>query len=277
MTADDDGSAYEELIHEYVEQTYEGRPTPFEVSQTCRDYLARVFTQERVRHSLTLSKFQLNFTTALMASERPRSATTALALGKALLLNGVNRRHLGRVFKRAHFSVLPHPGKSPLRNAWDGIPTVEVELTKANFHQGLTASGSIPMVLEGESAVAGSPPGHHFDGGLVDYHFEIENANSPILYPHFSTDPIPGWLDRFFPYRKVKPLSREWLCLLVPSAEMIARFALQEFPDRRHFEKLSTTERKRAWRQTSQETEKMEAELALCLDCGELLKWSEPL
>lgn len=277
MTADLSGEAYEELVQEYIEQSYDGNPTPAQVSRICRAYLSRVFTRERIRYSLSCPTLQLNFTTAMLADEHPGGSATAVALTKALLLNGVSRRHLGRVFKRGLFSVLPHPSESPLRSSWDGLPTFEVELVEANFRQGLMATGSIPMVLEGESSIAGSPRGHHLDGGVLDYHFEMENTAAPILYPHFSPVPIPGWLDRFPPYRKIKRTSKEWLCLLVPSEEMIARFGLQEFPNRHHFKKLSNQERKRAWRQTSRETEKMEAELALCLECGELLKWAEPL
>ncbi|MCA9780738.1 MAG: alpha/beta hydrolase, partial [Candidatus Eremiobacteraeota bacterium] len=40
LAADDDGQTYRELIHEYIEQRYEGRPTPEEVSDVCRDYLS---------------------------------------------------------------------------------------------------------------------------------------------------------------------------------------------------------------------------------------------
>lgn len=277
FTADESGEAYEALIHEYIEQSYTGHPTCEQVSATCRAYLARVFSSTRIDHSLRNENFQLNFTTSVLPYEYPKKTKTIAALTKAFAFNLIKRDLLGKVFTRAHFTVLPHPENSPIKNRWDSLPTFQVELSQANFRQSLMGTGSIPLVLEGESSIAGSPPGHHLDGGLLDYHFDVAQSGVPILYPHFSCSPVPGWLDRFAPGRTCGESFKDWLCLVVPSESMLEKFGLQEYPNRHHFHKLSNTERKRVWRHTARETEKMEAELALCLEAGELLKWSEPL
>lgn len=277
LCADSQGETYEDLIHEYIEQKFESKATPQQVSRVCRGYLSRLFTQDRICHGLDHPRWQLNFTTALMQGEFPDYYAVLRSISRAVTWNGLGRKHLGRVYRRALFSTLPHPESSPLRGGWDDIPTVQVPLDERNFRQGLMATGSIPLVLEGESAVPCSPPGHHLDGGLLDYHFEVPNSQTPVLYPHFSSQPVPGWLDRFPPYRKIGTKAKEWLCLVLPSDEMVSRFGLGEFPNRHHFKKLSDHERQRFWRQTARESEKMEAELTMCLESGGLLEIAEPL
>ena len=276
MAADQSGEAYQELIHEYIEQRYEGKPTPEEVSEVCRDYLARLFTPGRIESALNNATFQLNFTTALSAKERPSKVHTMVSLFKACLLNAVDRRLLGRSYQRAIFSRFPHPDGSPLSQAWDAIPSISVALSPQNFLPGLLATGSIPTVLSGVSAIVGSAPGHHFDGGLVDYHFEIE-ATGPVLYPHFSSDPVPGWLDRFPPYRKIRQEARSQLCIVMPTDEMVARYAAHTYPSRDHFKFFSNDERIRMWQSTVKENQLLEKELNLCLESGDLARISEPL
>jgi hypothetical protein len=277
MCCDNDEQTYEHLIEEYIEQRYEGSPTPSEVSQVCRDYLDRVFPDDRVAHALTSSLFQLNFTTSVMNRESPSKAQTVGALLKAMALNSVARRHLRRAFKRGLFSVLPHPTQSPLSQPWDGIPNIQIPLSPENFRTGLLASGSIPLVLEGESSLPGSPPGHHFDGGLVDYHFEVETSCGPILFPHFAADPIPGWLDRFPPFRRITKSARDNLCVILPTSELLSRFQLGDYPGRQDFHRFSNDKRISLWRQAVQENRRLQDELTTCLEAGELLSVSEPL
>ena len=277
LSADQNGETYEELLHEYIEQSFEGSPTPEEISRVCRAYLARLFTPERVNHSLNNPNLQLNFTTAIPNREYPGKTATSLAMARALAHNGLSREKLGKTFQRGLFSVLPHPQDSALAQAWDQIPTVQIELTQQNFRRGIMATGSIPMILEGESSIPGSPRGHHLDGGVLDYHFEIPQPAGPVLYPHFSADPIPGWLDRFPPYRRVGREARDWLCLILPSDEMLARYPTGDYPNRHHFKKFSNPERKKMWRQAALENEKLEAELTACLEAGDLLRVAEEL
>lgn len=277
ISSDDNGNTYEHLLKEYVEQRYTGSPTPQEVSDVCRGYIGRVFHLERVRHALANSRFQLNFTTAMMKSERPSKTRTLLSLGLALTLNMVSRDRLRHCYRRGLFSVLPHPLDSPLDRGWDGLPTAQIELNELNFQQGLMASGSIPLVLEGESPVPGSPPGHHLDGGLLDYHFELSGNKAPVLYPHFSDDPIPGWLDRFPPKRKIGSGAKKHLCIIMPSRELLAEYPTGDFPNRHDFRRFSNDQRIKLWYKTAELHEKLERELTACLESGELLEVSEPL
>lgn len=65
----------------------------------------------------------------------------------------------------------------------------------------LLASGSIPLVLDAVTDIAGAPPGRYWDGGLVDYHLHLPYQREPdlVLYPHFADHIVPGWLDKAMP------------------------------------------------------------------------------
>ena len=276
LSSDHDGETYEQLIHEYIEQRFEGRPTPQEVSAVCRDYLQRLFTGERITNSLVHPTFQLNFTTALMNSESPSPWKTVASLALATLYNMLDRRLLGQSFQRAVFSTLPHPSESPLAQPWDAVPTTTIPLTAQNYLPAILATGSIPTVLAGESGISGSRSGHHYDGGLLDYHFEVE-APGPVLYPHFSADPIPGWMDRFPPYRRISRAARSQLCIIMPSDELLSRYPTGFYPSRHHFKSFDNDHRIRLWSETVDQNQPLEKELLLCLESGDLATVAEPL
>lgn len=276
MCCDQTGETYEQLIDEYIEQRFEGSPSPCEVSEVCRRYLGRLFTTERIQQALTNQTFQLNFTTAFGPTEHPHHLSTLVRVLASLVLNMLGRKHLARAYKRATFSVLPHPVGSPLEGGWDEFPTLAVDLSEQNFLRGLMASGSIPLVLEGESAVPHSPPGHHLDGGLIDYHFEIEREG-PILYPHFDDNPIPGWMDKFPPYRRISQAAREHLCLILPSQATLNRYPTGTYPCRQDFHTFPNDARVKLWRRTTEQSQCLEKELTLCLESGDLPKIGERL
>lgn len=275
LASDTTLEAYSELEHAYIEQRYEGKPTPEFVSSTCREYLSRIFTPERRSHALKKSTLQVNLTTTIMPGGTPSSKKLFSSLLASVALNSLDRRLLGRVFHRGLFVGGEVDTQWPL-GQFDQIPTRRIELNSQNFVQALLASGSIPMVLAGESNIPLAGPGHHYDGGVLDYHFELEHVG-PILYPHFSDDLIPGWLDRFFPRRRLTRKARAQLVLILPSQEMIRRYPDACFPGREDFEKLSNDERIARWRTVQKENQKLEKELTACLEAGELLTVSEPL
>lgn len=276
MACLDKGESYEDLVHEYVEQSFEGSPTPREVSEVCRAYLRRVFSPQRVLKILSNPRFQLNFTTALIRQENPSQITVVKDALASCLANAFDRRLLKWVIRRCLFSVLPHPTLSPLGEDWDALGAERVALGPENFYQALMATGSIPLVLEGESSIPGSPSGHHLDGGWIDYHFEIESPG-PILYPHFDPNPIPGWLDKFPPYRKITRRARENLCLILPSEELLALFPTQDYPCREDFHKYPNAIRVKLWRETLEVAKRVESELMACLESGQLPNVGKPL
>ncbi len=277
MSADEDGSAYSELVEAYIGQRFEGRPKPHEVSAVCRDYLSKIFTDERLQYATAASPFQANLTTTILRREKPSHREMLTSFLGLPLLNAFDRRLIGRVLERGLFQAGSPPTDSPVSGPpfWDKIPTRKVALDSENFVPALLASGSIPFVLSGES-VPGAGPGHHVDGGLIDYHFEVESKH-PVVYPHFSSDPVPGWLDQFFPFRRLSRSARSNLCLLIPSDELIAAYPGGEFPCRADFHRYSNDERIKRWHQVVKENGVLERELSLCLESSDLLRCTEPM
>lgn len=271
LASDEDGQTYNELEEAYLQQSYTGRPSPDEVSQTCRAYLSEVFTPSRQRQALSNPRFQVCLTSAVIAREHPERLHLTALLSALILLNLADRRLLGWGVERCLFSAGPLREGSPLAHpsAWSDLPTRRVELDEGNFLEAILASGSIPLVLAGVASLPGAGPGHHLDGGLVDYHFELEHSGA-VLYPHFSTHPIPGWLDRFVPHRQISQKARSQLCLIVPSPEQLARYPGGTFPGRDDFTRWSNRERIARWRQVVQANQAMQKELTACLEAGEL-------
>jgi hypothetical protein len=272
MACDDDGAAYDELEEAYISQRYEGKPTPQQVSETVRAYLSDIFTADRLRHAIERSPFQANLTTAILKKEKPSKGRLLASFAGLPLLNALDRNLLSLVLERGLFSAGPPPDGSPLDQglAWDSFPTRKIALEESNFVPALLASGSIPLVLAGIDAIPGAGPGHHLDGGLLDYHFEVESGG-PVVYPHFSADPLPGWLDRFPPFRRLSASARSHMCLLIPSQEQLSRYPGQLYPSRVDFTRLSNDQRIRRWRATVKENQAMERELTACLEAGDLL------
>jgi hypothetical protein len=75
------------------------------------------------------------------------------------------------------------------------------------------------MLMKPVRDIAGAPPGHYWDGGIIDYNLALPYArmagNEPgaiVLYPHFSEHIVPGWLDKAMPWRRAaRGPNRGWL------------------------------------------------------------------
>lgn len=105
-----------------------------------------------------------------------------------------------------------------------------------NFAASLLASGSIPVVMSGVCDVAGTGSGMFRDGGLIDYHVDLPFALEPgglILCPHFLPKIIPGWFDRFAPWRRAS--HTEKTVLIVPSDSFIKKLPNGKIPCRKDF------------------------------------------
>lgn len=279
LAADEGGKTYDELEQAYIGQCYHGQPSPKTVSQTCRAYLEALFTPTRIDYALRSSIFQLNLTTTIVAQANPSRAEIITRLMALAFLNACSRRLMGLMTKRGLFIAGHAPLDSPLSldPSWDRLPTRPIALNRENFVGSLLASGSIPLVLQGECHLPGAGLGHHLDGGLIDYHFQVEHAQGPILYPHFSAELIPGWFDRFPPRRRITRQARDWLCLILPTPEQIARYPDARLPGREDFSKLTNTERIRRWEAIVRCNNDLERELTACLDAEDLLTFAQPL
>ncbi len=192
-----------------------------------------------------------------------------LGLVAAATANMIKREFLGHHFERV---VFHHPASSPpLGKSWHDLPTRHVELTAANFHQALLATGSIPLVLSGVKNIPGAPAGTYRDGGITDYHFDLDLSEQQglILYPHFQREVIPGWFDKKLKRRSTGALWPQMINI-VPTQAFIDRLPFGKIPDRHDFAHLAPKPRQEYWQQATDAGYEMAEQFANWVESGEL-------
>jgi hypothetical protein len=241
--------ALRNLHHGYLHQEYrEQRPSPQKVSevslQILDDFLGTDGTQQICSHR----RFRSHVVTARGRGPAgsANSAAQGLGLGLAAVGNALHRKSLQAWFQRVVFSS---HGDAGLGFRFDDFDTLHAPLRAANTRQALHASGSIPFILTGERDIPEAPRGQYWDGGIVDYHFDLGDYRGEglLLYPHFGPDIIPGWFDKFLPWRGTAAAVLERVVLLCPSAEFLATLPHGKIPDRRDFPRMSQSERVQYW------------------------------
>jgi hypothetical protein len=137
--------------------------------------------------------------------------------------------------------------ETPFRHLAD-LPTTHVPLTRDNLRAALLASGSIPLLLEGVK-VPGTPSGVHWDGGVLDYHLDLDfgAGGGLVLYPHFYSHVVPGWFDKSLRWRRARGENFRRALLVAPSDAWIASLPGAKIPDRRDFYTMPEADRMRRW------------------------------
>ena len=270
-------AALERFEHAYVEQRYPPKPPPSLVSETSGRILDDILGREGAEQVLGHPWARLHVMTALCrgfsAAEHPRVQLLGLAL--AAMTNQVSRRTLGLHMERVIFHSAGDT--SPFAGLKD-LPSVHVALTRENLRPALLASGSIPMVLSGVR-IPGAKPGVYRDGGIIDYHLDLDfgPGEGLVLYPHFYPYVVPGWFDKSLRWRRGGPLNFRRALIIAPSPEFIARLPGGKIPDRDDFYRLPEAERIRAWRQVLSESRRLGDELWDLLATGKIAEHLRPL
>lgn len=249
LAQSDPVAAIERLQEGYLHQQYSGpRPSVAEISEVSRDILRRVLGDNGAREIADHQRIRSHIVTARGRGPAASSsnALLATAMGTAALGNAISRRMLRLHFQRVVF----HSGAAPDTGLhFADFQTCYGALTADNTASALHASGSIPFVLTGERNITGGPVGHYWDGGIIDYHFDLSQYQSEglLLYPHFSANVVPGWFDKFLPWRKTALEEAEKLVLLCPSEAFIAQLPQGKIPDRSDFKTMGDEERVSYW------------------------------
>jgi len=160
--------------------------------------------------------------------------------------NAISRNHLNKFMQR----VISQPEHFPqFKIQDDAFKTHYVNFNTDNVADWLMASGSIPGVTPAVKNIADAPQGAYRDGGLIDYHIDLP----------FDSSITPGWFDKMFKSRKANPENQARTLLLSPSAEYLKSLPLGRLPDRKDFvmKGLSDSERKKLWRQSVAESQRM--------------------
>lgn len=241
-------AAIERLESGYMGQRYAQRPTPEEVSEVSTKILSHVLGEHGAQEIVENPRVRTHIVTARGRGAAGNTSPVGLASGMtvAALSNAVSRNLLPLHFQRVVFHSAPDPQQSL---ACRGFNTRHCQLQEETIVPALHASGAIPFVLRGERDIAGAPGGQYWDGGIIDYHFDLDHyrGDGLLLYPHFSANVVPGWFDKFLPWRKATLSGHEKLVMLCPSESFIADLPHGKIPDRNDFTRLGEDERIRYW------------------------------
>ncbi|HEX5521206.1 MAG TPA: hypothetical protein VFX29_05890 [Longimicrobiaceae bacterium] len=270
-------AAIERLREGYIEQRYPPRPSPALVSRTSAALADAVLGETGAEEILSHPWARLHVITAecrgWAASERRPLQMLAMAIAAAG--NLVSRRTLALQMRRVVFDGAG--AASPFRTLSD-FPTVHVPLTRENLRPALIASGAIPLVLEGVP-IDDAPGGVHRDGGIIDYHLDLDYGPGEglVLYPHFYPHVVPGWFDKALRWRRARGENFRRALILAPTAGFVARLPHSKIPDRTDFDRMNDAERIAAWRRVVAMSEELADELRELLATGRLAEAVRPL
>ena len=262
----------------YLEQTYSDNPDSDEITAQSRAILRTLLGDNGVHEILEHPVLRMHVLAVrsrhLLNSER--RATLSAGLLAAAALNAASRRSLGRFFERALFYDRRDP--PPCIDAM-GFSMQKIPLSADNLEDVIVATGSIPLVLNGVTNIAGAAEGTYRDGGVIDYHLDLP-VSAPgryTLFPHFLGRIVPGWFDKRLSWRRPKPEHVDRTILVCPSDEFVARLPHGKIPDRRDFRNFSTRERIKNWRRTVAACQELADEFATVIESNSLPDRLQPL
>ncbi|WOJ97913.1 patatin-like phospholipase family protein [Congregibacter brevis] len=230
----------------YVNWDYSERPDTQEISDASLSMLEHIFgntgADALIDHQLLHSYIVTARGRGLNSARHP--AGLAAGMGSAAIANTLHRQLLASQFQRVVFTSMGAP-----ELPFDDFGSTQVALRPDTVAQALHASGSIPFLLAGERDITAAPSGHYWDGGIIDYHFDVDVMSEQplILYPHFRGDLTTGWFDKFLPWRRQRTPNAENLILICPSEDFIASLPDGKIPDRSDFTRMPPGERMRYW------------------------------
>ena len=165
--------------------------------------------------------------------------------------------------------MLFRTGDSPL--AYHDLPTRDVPLTPGIVARALLSSGSIPLVMAGVRDIDGAP-GTHFDGGIIDYHFDFGFARDDrlVLFPHFFDRITPGWLDKPWKSRRPRAEALDDVVMIAPSDAFVASLPGSKVPDRDDFLDFGQDERIERWYGVIDRCRVLAEELGDAIESGRL-------
>jgi hypothetical protein len=268
----DPADAFARLGQLYCGQRYSAKPSPQEIDGVCQRLLDD-FIGGREREILSHPHYRLNMLTvrglgALAAPQGRQDEMKGFAC--AALRNLASRDRLAGMLERVVMGDA-RDGAAWLREGFDGFTTHFAALSSANLASALLASGSLPLVMQPVRALAGAPPGHYWDGGIIDYHLALPYSRKEgelVLYPHFSEHIVPGWLDKAMPWRRAaRGPRRGWLdnvIIVAPTPEFLRRLPRGKLPDRKDFThyRLNHDERIANWQCAIGEGQRLRDEFA---------------
>ncbi len=273
----DPASALAQMADDYIHQDYEHAPGKPPTSRHVSDVFGanlKARFDGRAGELLSNPRFRLHVFTSrgrhlLRRHGRAWSSiTTPLSYFGAFATNAVSRLAMSAWWERVVFS----DPRDPLPFALNDYRTHTATLSAGNLALSVLASCSIPYWLDPVHNIPGAPRGAYWDGGITDYHLHLnyasmaDNATEPalVLYPHFQSTVIPGWLDKFFKHRHRATARLSNLIVLSPEPEWVKTLPNAKLPDRTDFRFFGDDTRARVavWSQALKESERLRDEFA---------------
>ncbi|MCH8248876.1 MAG: patatin-like phospholipase family protein [Proteobacteria bacterium] len=271
-------AAIERFETAYIEQSFSEHPDIHEITMISRAIVQLVLGPNGVDEILSHPVFRTHIMAVrsrhVLASEN--RWLLGLGLMAAATLNIVNRKTLGLFFERALFF---DARELPPFFDMTGFPLQRIALSRRNLEDAVIATGSIPLVLTGVRNIDGAAPGIYRDGGVIDYHHDLQHSDKErlTLYPHFYDRIIPGWFDKKLGWRRPHPEHVDRTILVSPSAEFVSRLPNAKIPDRSDFLNYTRAERVAAWRECTRACEQLADEFSEILEKDQLAARLQPL
>jgi len=270
----DADAALAQLAEDYVTQRYEHLPGKAPSARHVSEVFGRAIDQRlgaRAAEVLSHPRFRLHVFTSRgrhLLGREGRWRTPIGYLG-AFVANTLSRRALGGWLERVVFG----DPREALPFALTDFRTHRVTLDEGNLAQAILASCSIPFWLDAVLDVPGGPRGAYWDGGITDYHLHLDYAamaDGLVLYPHFQSRIVPGWLDKAWKQRHRASPGLANVVVLAPNPAWIKTLPGAKLPDRGDFKAWGDDEhgRVRAWRRALAESRRLADEFADLVSAG---------
>ncbi|MFW6335078.1 MAG: patatin-like phospholipase family protein, partial [Desulfosalsimonas sp.] len=166
-----------------------------------------------------------------------------------------------------------------------GFPINRAALDRKNIKPALLASGAVPLLMSGIRNIAGAPPGTYRDGGLIDYHLNIdlfENSRQErgiVLFPHYTEKIIPGWLDKHLLWKRTDFSALENTLMIAPSREFTRSLPCGKIPDRHDFYRFAGRDKQRMqyWQTVVERSRELAADFAEAVESGAIRSRLQPI
>lgn len=230
---DDPTTALDRFLQSYVEQSYPTWPTGQEVSDKMEQIIRYSLGDDGIDQILSSSAKSLHIITSETNFKQKEGSVYKTQFAQIALKNMLSRSLLNSHLKRVVFT---NDIKTKDLFVPDEISSRFELLDQNSIIKALKATGSIPMLMNPVTDIAAEGK-MLWDGALVDYHIGLQyHSTGLIFYPHFANRIIPGWFDKFVPWRKATRAVTDKMIMIYPSPNFVASLPDQKIPDRKDFE-----------------------------------------
>ncbi len=274
-------AAISRLAQYYSNESYSEKPTVDEISDKARILVDKLLgdsgAKEIVENSIIQTHLIVARARGLASSEVRFLQLSGLVIAAGL--NAISDKTLSWFFERFNFfSQNDAAGFHKSHFDYDKAKTRYLKLTENNMKEVLLASGAIPLVLRGIKEIEMAPPGIYRDGGIIDYHFDVQFPNKGLLlYPHFHPLIKKGWFDKGLKYRHAKISNFDNVILVTPSESHISSLPYGKISDRNDFAKFDTKTRIDYWQTVLSESERLAEDFSDLVQTGKGLNKIQPI